>query len=44
VYASAYDDVRRFVERPDCVFQSVCETCTFFQTSIDFRPTHQAQQ
>ena len=27
----------------DCIFESVCETCTFFQTSIDFRPTLQAQ-
>jgi hypothetical protein len=27
----------------DCAFESVCETCTFFQTSIEFRPTIQAQ-
>lgn len=27
----------------DCTFESVCETCTFFQTSIEFRPTLQAQ-
>jgi len=27
----------------DCAFESVCETCTFFQTSIAFRPTLQAQ-
>ena len=27
----------------DCVFESICETCTFFQTSIEFRPTLQAQ-
>lgn len=27
----------------DCAFESICETCTFFQTSIDFRPTLQAQ-
>jgi site-specific recombinase XerD len=27
----------------DCTFESVCETCTFFQTSIEFRPTIQAQ-
>jgi hypothetical protein len=27
----------------DCAFESVCETCTFFQTSIEFRPTLQAQ-
>jgi hypothetical protein len=23
----------------DCAFESICETCTFFQTSIEFRPT-----
>jgi hypothetical protein len=22
----------------DCAFESICETCTFFQTSIQFRP------
>jgi Site-specific recombinase XerD len=27
----------------DCAFESVCETCAFFQTSIQFRPTLQAQ-
>jgi len=27
----------------DCAFESICESCTFFQTSIDFRPTLQAQ-
>jgi len=27
----------------DCAFASICETCTFFQTSIEFRPTLQAQ-
>jgi site-specific recombinase XerD len=27
----------------DCAFESVCETCTFFQTSIEFRPTLQHQ-
>jgi hypothetical protein len=27
----------------DCAFASICETCTFFQTSIQFRPTLQAQ-
>ena len=26
-----------------CAFESICETCTFFQTSIEFRPTLQAQ-
>jgi site-specific recombinase XerD len=35
-----------FCTRPpelDCAFESICETCTFFQTSIEFRPTLQAQ-
>lgn len=27
----------------DCAFESICETCTFFQTSIEFRPTLHAQ-
>ena len=27
----------------DCAFESICETCTFFQTSIAFRPVLQAQ-
>jgi site-specific recombinase XerD len=27
----------------DCAFESICETCSFFQTSIEFRPTLQAQ-
>jgi hypothetical protein len=27
----------------DCAFESICETCTFFQTSIEFRPVLQAQ-
>jgi hypothetical protein len=27
----------------DCAFESICETCTYFQTSIEFRPTPQAQ-
>jgi hypothetical protein len=27
----------------DCAFESICETCTFFQTSIAFRTTLQAQ-
>jgi len=26
-----------------CAFESICESCTFFQTSIEFRPTLQAQ-
>ena|SRR5215469_6660206 len=28
----------------DCAFESICETCTFFQTSIEFRPTLTAQR
>jgi hypothetical protein len=27
----------------DCAFESICETCTFFQTSVEFRPVLQAQ-
>jgi site-specific recombinase XerD len=27
----------------DCAFETICETCTYFQTSIEFRPTLQAQ-
>jgi len=27
----------------DCAFESICETCTYFQTGIEFRPTLQAQ-
>ncbi|MFK5636064.1 hypothetical protein, partial [Ornithinimicrobium sp. LYQ103] len=27
----------------DCAYESICETCTFFQTTIAFRPTLQAQ-
>ncbi len=27
----------------DCSFESICETCTYFQTSIEFRPTLQTQ-
>ena len=23
----------------DCHFESICESCTFFQTTIEFRPT-----
>jgi hypothetical protein len=34
------------VPRPpelDCAFESIRETCTFFKTSIEFRPTLQRQ-
>jgi site-specific recombinase XerD len=27
----------------DCAFESICETCTFFQTTIEFRPVLAAQ-
>jgi site-specific recombinase XerD len=27
----------------DCAFESICETCTYFQTSIEFRPVLQNQ-
>jgi site-specific recombinase XerD len=27
----------------DCAFESICETCSYFQTSIEFRPTLTAQ-
>lgn len=28
----------------DCHFESICENCTFFQTTIEFRPTLQRQR
>jgi site-specific recombinase XerD len=28
----------------DCAFEAICETCTFFQTSIEFRPTLRRQR
>jgi len=28
----------------DCAFESICETCTYFQTSIEFRPALAAQR
>jgi hypothetical protein len=36
----------RWCTRPpqlDCAFESICETCSHFQTSIEFRPVLQAQ-
>jgi integrase/recombinase XerD len=36
-----------FCARPvemDCQFESICEGCTFFVTTIEFRPTLQAQR
>lgn len=26
----------------DCAFETICETCSYFQTSIEFRPALQA--
>ena len=28
----------------DCAFESICETCTYFQPTIEFRPTLQRQR
>ena len=28
----------------DCHFESICESCTYFQTTIEFRPTLQRQR
>ena len=28
----------------DCHFESICESCTFFVTTIEFRPTLQAHR
>ena len=28
----------------DCHFESICESCTFFETTIEFRPTLQRQR
>ncbi len=28
----------------DCSFESICETCTYFQPTIAFRPTLQRQR
>ena len=28
----------------DCHFETVCESCTFFVTTIEFRPTLQRQR
>lgn len=28
----------------DCHFESICESCAFFVTAIEFRPTLQAQR
>jgi len=37
----------RYCARPvemDCHFESICESCTFFVTTIEFRPTLQRQR
>jgi hypothetical protein len=28
----------------DCHFESICESCTYFQTTLEFRPTLQLQR
>ena len=28
----------------DCQFESICESCTFLQTTIEFRPTLERQR
>jgi hypothetical protein len=28
----------------DCHFESICESCTFFQTTIEFKPTLERQR
>jgi hypothetical protein len=28
----------------DCYFESICESCAFFVTTLDFRPTLQRQR
>jgi hypothetical protein len=28
----------------DCHYETICESCTFFVTTIEFRPTLQAQR
>ena len=28
----------------DCHFESICESCTYFQTTLEFRPTFQRQR
>jgi len=28
----------------DCQYETICESCTFFQTTIEFRPTLLAQR
>jgi hypothetical protein len=28
----------------DCHFESICESCTYFQTTLEFRPTLQRQR
>ena len=36
-----------FCTRPaelDCHYETICESCTFFATTIEFRPTLQAQR
>ena len=38
---------RSYCARPfglDCHFESICEACTYFQTTHEFRPTLQRQR
>ena len=30
--------------QPDCRMESACETCSYFQTTIEFRPALQRQR
>src|SRR6266545_2135906 len=39
-----YDRPRHRPVETDCHFESICESCTFFVTTIQFRPTLQAQR
>src|SRR5216683_1495917 len=43
VGCSGTDTAPRPVEM-DCHFESICESCTFFVTTLEFRPTLQAQR
>ncbi|MFI0908800.1 hypothetical protein ACH4TE_35615 [Streptomyces sioyaensis] len=35
---------RRKLPKSDCHFESICESCTFFVTTIEFRPTLERQR
>ena len=41
------DARQRYCARPvglDCHFESICESCTYFQTTLEFRPTLERQR